>query len=56
MGKIGNVADKSNLLSPALEVIYEIEPSIQNLYDMHPVLSFKNQGSDYVYHKKVSIR
>ena len=56
MGKIGNVADKSNLLSPALEVIYEIEPSIQNLYDMHPVLSFKNQGSDYVYHKKVSSR
>ena len=53
VGQIGSVSDKSTLVSPALEVIYQIEPAIQNLYDMHPVLSFRNQDSDYVYHKKV---
>ena len=52
-GKLGKVTDVSTKESgPRLEAIYQIDPE-KTIYDMHPVISFRNHGDSFVYHKKV---
>ena len=53
IGAIGDVIDQSSKSGPEIEVIYEVNKSAAMIYDMHPVVSFKNHQSDFVYHKKV---
>ena len=55
IGAIGEVIDQSTKSGPEIEVIYEVIKSATMIYDMHPVVSFKNNQSDFVYHKKVSL-
>ena len=56
IGAIGDVIDQSSKSGPEIEVIYEVNKSAAMIYDMHPVVSFKNHQSDFVYHKKVCNR
>ena len=52
-GQLGWVSDVSTKESgPKIEAIYQIDLD-KTIYDMHPVISFKNNADSFVYHKKV---